>query len=187
MSASNQTSRHSLGRPGPVIWMLMISVALNGLLLGLLIASNPARKHAFPDSAPPLSIRTETVDPRRFLRTLPPQRRKEILTKAFQSLDLPADEQPRRLFARLRQAKRKAHHLLQAKTLDKQKLEAVLTEIRQTNAKLAKTGDALMLAMLDQITPEERAKALKSLRRNRKGQGKKSRPNRPKRQEQDRP
>ncbi len=165
----NKQATPARSKLSPLLVLILLSVSVNGLLLGLLLASRPHSPSGLPQHTRQISIRTDTADPRRLLRGLPPARRQQILHKAFQTLDLPKSEQPRVLFARLHKAKRKVHRLLKADKIDIDQLKQVQSEIRALNGKLAKTGDALMLAVFEQLTPEERAQALKSLRKGRPG------------------
>jgi uncharacterized membrane protein len=102
--------------------------------------------------------------PRHLVRTLSPERRKQVMTIALKNLKAEGGEHPRKLFKQLRQAKTKTMRLLQADELDTKAIEQSLADIRSLNQKLAVSGDALMIEVLAQLTPEERKAAEQTLK-----------------------
>ncbi len=145
---------------------LLVSMAVNGLLIGLLLS-----KHVKPDIAkstyPPAHNTRQVMpnNPRHLVRTLSPERRKQVMTTAMKNLETQNAEHPRKLFKSLRQAKLKTMRLMNADALDTAAVEQSLVEIREINQKLAVSGDALMVEVLAQLSPEERKTAREALRK----------------------
>ena len=104
------------------------------------------------------------ADPRRIVRTLPQARRKQVMMSAMKKLKLQKSEHPRQIFKQLRKARIEMMRLLRADEIDTVAIEQSLSEIRILNQKLAVSGDALMLEVLAQLTPEERKTALAAMR-----------------------
>jgi len=142
---------------------LLISVAINGLLGGVLLS-----KHNHQTERPNISSRQDVFkavpnNPRHFLRSLSPERRKQVMTTAIQNLQADGRARPRKLFKKLRQEKRKTMRLLRAEEIDIKAVEQSLANIRALNQKLAISGDALMIEVLAQLTTEERKAAGQAL------------------------
>lgn len=139
---------------------LLVSIALNGLLVGLLLSKQvnhrPSDNNVTP---PPNSVQTMPNNPRHLVRSLSPERHKQVMSSAMRNLKLQGEDQPRKLFKRLRQAKLKTMRLLRADELDMVAVEKSLADIRDINQKLAVSGDALMVEVLGQLTTEERKAA----------------------------
>ncbi|MCF6219755.1 MAG: periplasmic heavy metal sensor [Robiginitomaculum sp.] len=144
---------------------LLISIAVNGLLAGLLLSKQV--KPAGPGSDWSRSqhaVQIRPNGPRHLVRNLPPERRKQVMMTAMKNLESQGNEHPRKLFKRLRQAKHKTMRLLRAEELDTKAIEQSLAEIRTLNQKLAVSGDALMIEVLAQLTSAERKAAEAALR-----------------------
>ena len=154
------------------IWLiiLMISIALNGLLGGMLLALRTPPPQAPTDSPPAFSRKTgagkkmgAALHPRRLLRALPNERRQQVMTAALKNLAAQDKAQPRQLFKRLRRQKREIRKILRTQPLDMDALVAAQAQMRTLNQELAVSGDALMVEILRQLTPEERALAFKAM------------------------
>ena len=145
---------------------LLVSLAVNGLLIGLLISKQVEPKIGKPELQPTQN-RAQVMpnNPRHLVRTLSPERRKQVMTTAMKNLETQGAEHPRRLFKGLRQAKLKTMRLMNAEELDTAAIEQSLAEIREINQKLAVSGDALMIEVLAQLSPEERKQAREALRK----------------------
>lgn len=144
---------------------LLISVAVNGLLAGLLISKQVEPASPSAQSLPPIqgSMRAQS-NPRHLVRTLSPERRKQVMTTAMRNLKAEGGTHPRKLFKQLRQAKVRTMRLLRADELDTKAIEQSLADIRALNQKLAVSGDALMIEVLAQLTPAERKTAAEALK-----------------------
>jgi uncharacterized membrane protein len=148
---------------------LLVSIAVNGLLGGILLSkqaqhgSTDLRKSTMQSSPGGLE-QTSSNDPKHLVRALSPERRKMVMVTAMKNLTESGKEHPRRLFKRLRQAKHKTMQLLRADELDTAAIEQSLADIRDLNKKLAVSGDALMIEILAQLTPEERRAAREAVR-----------------------
>ncbi len=140
---------------------LLLSIAINGFLAGWVISQ---KNHKTPEMheivMPSAPSQAFTSEPRRLVFNLPPARRRQVMTTAFKKLKLQQGQHPRQIFKQLRRAKTDMRVLLRANTLDMDAIEKSLAEIRALNQQLAVSGDALMLEVLAQLTPEERKKAL---------------------------
>lgn len=144
---------------------LLMSIAVNGVLAGLLISKGLHPNMGEPDSAHVQSpLHAMPADPRRIVRTLPQARRKQVMMSAMKKLKLQKSEHPRQIFKQLRKARIEMMRLLRADEIDTVAIEQSLSEIRILNQKLAVSGDALMLEVLAQLTPEERKTALAAMR-----------------------
>jgi len=150
---------------------LLISIAINGLLAGLLLSKQVKPIPEGVDVSPTRgSMEIAPNNPRHLVRTLEPARRKQVMTTAMKNLKGQGNENPRQLFRQLRQAKMKTMRLLRTDELDIKAIEQSLAEIRTLNQKLAVSGDALMIEVLTQLTPAERKAAEEAIktRENRK-------------------
>lgn len=155
---------------------LLVSIAVNGLLIGLLLSkqTKPSRDGTnMPSFQGSMQIAPKMApsDPRYLVRILEPARRKQVMKTAMKNLKLQGTEHPRHLFKKLRQAKFNTMRLLRADELDIKAVELSLAEIRTLNQKLAISGDALMIEVLQQLTPAERKaaeRALKNREKNRR-------------------
>lgn len=158
------------------IWIiaLLISIAVNGLLAGLLLSKQIKPGPPGLDMSPTRGSMQSENHPQHLVRTLSPERRKQVMTTALKNLKAEGGEHPRKLFKQLRQAKIKTMRLLRAEELDTTAIEQSLADIRTLNQKLAVSGDALMIEVLAQLTPEERKAAEQALKnskhRRRRGQ-----------------
>lgn len=150
------------------IWIiaLLVSIAINGLLVGLLLSKQVNPGGDDPGALPtPNSVQIAPNNPRHLVRILEPDRRRQVMTQAMKNLRQQGGENPRQLFRQLRRAKMKTMRLLRADELDTQAIEQSLAEIRTLNQKLAVSGDALMLEVLTQLTPEERKAAEQAIKK----------------------
>ena len=157
---TNAASRNSW------IIALLVSMALNGLLIGLLLSKQVQPKTGNP-AIPPTRTTMQAMpnNPRHLVRTLSPERRKQVMATAMKSLKSEGKERPRRLFKQLRHAKLKTMGLMSADDMDAEAIEKSLADIREINQKLAISGDALMVEVLGQLTLEERQQAREALRK----------------------
>lgn len=165
------------------IWILTLfaSVALNGLLAGILISNQagpksadlqiapfiPAPQHSVKRRAPrngPLA--SEAYDnPRVLISHLSPPRRKEVMGRAMKHIRTRSERSPHELLIELRKSHKQTLELLRADTLDPDALKTILAKNRELKQRLALQGDALVLEMLNQLTPEERKATVRSLRK----------------------
>ena len=145
---------------------LLVSMAVNGLLVGLLLSKQIQPDIVRPELPPAQNAqRIVPNNPRHLVRTLSPKRRKQVMTTAMKNLDVKGEGHPRPMFKLLQQAKMKTMSLLGADELDTAAIEQSLADIRALNQKLAVSGDALMLEVLAQLTPEERKTAREALQK----------------------
>jgi len=144
---------------------LLVSIALNGVLVGLLLSKQVKPNIGTPKVLPVQNtMRVMPNNPRHIVRTLSPERRKQVMATALKSLKSQDAGHTRRVFKQLRQAKLKTMDLMSADVLDTVAIEQSLADIRELNQKLAVSGDALMIEILAQLTPEERKTAREALR-----------------------
>jgi len=145
---------------------LLVSIVVNGLLLGLLW-SNHVKHRSYRANLPQPQNTMKALpnNPRHLVRSLSPERHKQVMTTAMENLKLKGESRPRKLFKQLRQAKLKTINLLGAEELDMAAIEKSLTDIRTINQKLAISGDAIMIEVLGQLTPEERKAASKTIQK----------------------
>ncbi len=151
------------------IFALIVSVALNGLLAGILIAKQnaPARSpETFAQSMPKHGPRGQGFDsPKALIGHLPHERRKTVLKSASKHIRANMNEHPRRLFAALRRSRKQTIAIINAETLDTQALKASLETTRQIKDKLASHSNALILEITQQLTLDERRASLPALRK----------------------
>jgi len=172
--------------PTRKIWSiaLPVSLVMNGLMFGLLLSGvlkpetvviqapqtiNDTIKNQ-PQNRPqnrPQSSKTLPEDPRRFMRALPVERRKQVMVAAYKSLNYKAGERPRQLLRQLRRAERHSIKLLKAEDFDLKAIEKSLAETREIKHKLAISGDAMIIEVLNQLTPKEREDALLAMQNQR--------------------
>ena len=158
MSDAGKSNGVSLG-----MVVLIASIALNGLMAGFIIAKTNAPNPTVVERPqnPPKGGQN-VGDARRIVGHLAPERRREILDTALKNLDISADERPRVLFQQRRLARRKSIEIATAEPLDSQAIAQALKDVREINEKLAVQGDALILEVLQLMTPEERKQAAQS-------------------------
>ncbi|PHR92382.1 MAG: hypothetical protein COA69_08365 [Robiginitomaculum sp.] len=165
------------------VWILTLfaSVALNGLLAGVLISNQAGPKSADLQIAPfmpaphqavkkrPLRngpLAGEAYDaPRMLISHLSPPRRKEIMGRAMKHIKTRSERSPHTLLIELRKSHKQTLALLRADTLDQDALKTILAQNRELKQRLALQGDALVLEMLKQLTPEERKATVRALRK----------------------
>ncbi|PHS35100.1 MAG: hypothetical protein COA91_13670 [Robiginitomaculum sp.] len=164
------------------IWLLALPVSLvmNGLMFGLLL-SGVLKPETVVIQAPqtindtiknqlqnrPQSSKTLPEYPRRFMRALPVERRKQVMVAAYKSLNYKAGERPRQLLRQLRRAERHSIKLLKSEDFDLKAIEKSLAETREIKHKLAISGDAMIIEVLNQLTPKEREDALLAMQNQR--------------------
>ncbi|MBL4869994.1 MAG: periplasmic heavy metal sensor [Robiginitomaculum sp.] len=157
------------GNDNPNLWIfaLIISIGLNGLLIGLLMANfmGPNATHMTKGKMLTTAPLTSAYEhPQKLLRRFEPRRRREIIAQAMQHSRLETSIPPRKLMRDLRKARKQTLHLLQSPDLNIQTLEAQLKKTRLLKDKLGRQGDILVLEIFKQLTPDER-KAIGQVRR----------------------
>lgn len=160
-------AKHINGNPNAWIFALIISIGLNGLLIGLLMANymGPNKSHMPMGKMQTTGPLTSAYEhPQKLLRRFEPRRRKEIMAQAMKQSRMDAPVPPRKLLQDLRKARKQTLVLLQSPNLNIEVLEAQLQKTRQLKNKLGRQGDILVLEIFKQLTPEER-KAIGHVRR----------------------
>lgn len=163
------------------LYLLIGSVALNGLLAGMLISSSlhptPEIVSAEPSVAAQPHLDTPTRErpmqrglrrtaydnPKGLIAHLEPKRRREVMSSAMKHVKKQDLQGPRDLLLQMRTSHEQTFALLQSDTLDEAALTAHLKQNRVLKEKLAVQGDALVVEILKQLTLEERKGAIKSL------------------------
>lgn len=158
------------------IYVLVASVALNGLLAGLLIATTTQVKPeivmltdtqaGISHREPPhkMTLHRSVYDnPRGLIAHLAPERRRDVMSTAMKQLKKQDVQAPHELLMALRKSHKQTQRLLQVDTIDEQALQASLKENRVLKEKLARQGDALVLEILRQLTSKERKGAMQAL------------------------
>jgi len=148
-------------------WMivLLVSIGANGLLFGLLLS-----KQAKPNLPTVETQITKTggrvlpTEPGKFIRALPPERRKQVMIAAYKNLDYKAGDRPRQLFRKLRRAQKQTVKLIKAEDFDLKAIEKSLAETRTLKHKLSISGDAMIIEVLNQLSPQERKDAVQAMR-----------------------
>lgn len=140
------------------IMALLISVALNGLLIGLLMSGKVEQKSYVAEQAPDrrAPMMAAYDHPRKLLRHLSKARRKEIMANAMRQSRENTDIRPRELMKKMREARKRTIALLKEPNLDELAFQEQLEETRQLKDKLGRHGDALVLEIFKQLTPVER-------------------------------
>ncbi len=164
-------STQSFAKPPRNIWViaLLVSVGINGLLFGLLLSkqakpilptveAHPATKNMAHNG------QALSEDPRKFMQTLPVERRKQVMIAAYKNLDYKAGERPRQLFRQLRRAQKRTVILLKAENFDLGAIEKSLGETRKIKHKLAISGDAMIMEVLNQLSAQERKDAVQAMK-----------------------
>ncbi len=180
-------------KPDPLahnIWriVLPVSLVINGLMFGLLLSGalkpetriiqTPQAIHG-PTNTRPQTRKTLSEDPRKFLRALPIERRKQVMIAAYKNLDYQTGERPGQLFRQLRRAERRSLKLLKAEDFDLKAIEQSLAKTREIKHKLAISGDAMIIEVLSQLSEQERKDAVQALKNRQKNYKKNRRqPNR---------
>lgn len=153
MSENNAT-------PKSTAWImaLLISVALNGLLIGLLMSGKVGQKTYMAEQAQgrraPMMAAYD--HPQKLLRHLSKARRKEIMANAMLKTREDTGTHPRELMRRMRKARKRTTALLREADFDEGAFQEQLEETRQLKDKLSRQGDALVLEIFKQLTPVER-------------------------------
>ena len=153
------------------VFALIASVAINGLLGGLLLAKGIGPKAGGQHATPPVQIaavNTGPHNPRRLLRSLPPARRKQVLRAAMKQIKYAGGERPRALMQKLRTARQSTLQIAMAEPLDEAALKLVQAQVRELQQDLAIQSDALIVEVLKQLNPDEKQKALESLKTKRR-------------------
>lgn len=154
------------------IMALIISVALNGLLAGLLMSGKVGHKPYMVEGQPsqPAPMMAGNDNPRRLLRHLDQARRKEIMVTAMKQTRKNEHMSHRELMKELRVARRQILVLLQSPELDEAAFQEQLAHSRQLKDKLGRQGDALVLEIFKQLTPAERKSLGKAGRKKKSNQ-----------------
>lgn len=142
----------------PDIWILalILSVALNGLAIGYLLAIKKEGVNPQP-GAPMSSVQGTNVDsPRRILRPLPPQRRRQAMQAALREMRRDGHINPRRQFREHILAKRHIAEIIGSEPFDVRALEQALAKARTSREALAVQGDRLMVEIMKTLNAEER-------------------------------
>lgn len=162
------------------VFALIASIAINGLLGGLLLAKGMGPKQGGQEIPPPqiATVNAGPNNPRRLLRSLPPARRKQVLRAAMKQSRTSASERPRVLMQKLRTARENVLQIAMAEPLDEAALKLAQANVRKLQQDLAAQSDALITEVLKQLTPEEKLKALESMKQQRR-----RRPNRRRQQD----
>jgi len=144
--------------------VLIASVALNGLLAGMLLAGKNT------SGPPPVQVRAQQQsgaalpsDPRRMLNHLPKQRRQQVLKRALRGIDSGERKKFRSLRHDLEAARRQVFLKAEVEPLDIAAFEKSLVDLGHARNNLTKASDKLIVKILQELTPEERQTALKSL------------------------
>jgi len=114
------------------------------------------------------SERALSTEPRKFVRALPPERRRQVLTAAYNNVNLKDGERPHQLFRKLRQAQRQTVKLIKAEDFDLKAIEKSLAKTRELKHKLAISGDAMIIEVLSQLSTQERKDSVQAMRNRRK-------------------
>lgn len=177
------TSETKAHKPDRWVWALIGSIALNGLLIGFLLASQ-GRKVNPPDRPPAvITVGADTTNPNRMLRALEPKRRRQIMHKALKEVRKQNGHNPRALLRELRAAKAQAMRIAAQEPLDIPALENAMQTMRALRENLAVQGDALMIEIMKQMTPEER-RAVATKMRHQRGRKAERRQNRKRMQDE---
>lgn len=172
-------------KPSLGIIVLLVSVAVNGLLAGLLLSSGP-----IPTLHKPVPVvRTDVVlqgEPRRILRQLPPQRRRQVMQQALKEIKSTDKRQYRQLTNQITKARRNVFEQASRDTLDIVALEQAMNTLQSANTNLTTASDTLMVHILQNLTREERKTALASIQEQQAQRRRRAERNR-QRQNQNRP
>ncbi len=146
--------------PKTTVWILalIVSIALNGLLVGLLMSAKVAPKPFLADK-PPVRTQPAMADfehPQKLLRHLEPARRRQIMAKAMKNMRESNQPPPHVLMKELRQARKQTLMLLKSPDLDENAFREQLSKARQIKEQLGRQGDMLVLEIFKQLTPDER-------------------------------
>lgn len=168
------------------LYLLIGSVALNGLLAGMLISSFLQPKPEIVSPEPSVTTQTQISpstrerpaqrglqrtaydNPKGLIAHLEPVRRREVMSSAMKQFRKQDLQGPRDLLVQLRNSHKHAFLLLQADPLDEAAFKEHLKENRVLKEKLAVQGDALIVEILKQLTHEERKGAIQSLHKARR-------------------
>ena len=152
------------------VFALIASIAINGLLGGLLLAKGLGSKPAAPETAPAkvATVSTGPNNPRKILRALPVQRRKQVLRAAMKNIKPAAGERPRVLFSRLHKAQKHVLEISQKDKFDEEALKLALADVRRLKQDVAMQGDALIIEVLKLLTPAEKQLALENMKTGRR-------------------
>ena len=142
--------------------MLIISLALNGLLIGYIAGRHSVDKSAKPQIPHIVSFRKKQQTTKRLLKALPKERREMVLRRAIKRLKVkqPDYTPPNKIISRLRAQKRKAKLLMRQDKINVAEIAKAQADIRALEAKLAKNSDLLLLFLLEELDPQERKKLI---------------------------
>jgi len=169
--------------PGPrqklsvAVIVLIVSIALNGLLAGLLISGGGPNSNVRPLAA----VQTATVlqgNPRRLLRQLAPARRRVVIKQALKDTRTFQRGQYAQLYREVVKARYDVFAQAGSETLETNALDQALTDLQIANANLAEASNALLVRIFQNLTPEERETVLASYRDQHRRPGRKNRQNR---------
>ena len=168
MSGANMSSENmSTAKNNPIsmgMIVLLVSVALNGLLAGVILAkkTNPVPGPEQVGAPRAVSISTP-ADPRRVLRQLSPERRRAVLKSAMQAVPRKDRQQFRELRTALGKAEQAVFEAASAEDYDPDALRTALQDLSAARAKLGQASDLLLANIWTQLTPAERKTALDAM------------------------
>ena len=148
------------------VYLLLVSVALNGILAGVIISKKAAPAPATQGQQihmPRSQALTMSADPRRILRHLSPERRRIVLKKAMQAVPKAEKRQFRRLRASLHKAEQAVFSAANTDEFNAATLRQALAVLGSVRTDLGKASDALMINIWAELTPQERKTSLSAL------------------------
>ena len=161
---SETTQRHARSWFSPGVFILLLSVALNGLLGGMLLAGMGDKTSAAPHTVPITDVIALTGEPQRIIRQLPPQRRRIVLRQALKNVAQTDRRQYRRMTAAYNKAKRHVFELSSASTLDTKALSRAMADMQSAHDRLATASNELMVQVLAEMTDTERLMVMEKLK-----------------------
>ncbi len=161
-----------------VFWMLLLSLAINLLIIGGFTGLVIAKKQMPPPpslvqngSGPPPAAASQSFDGRRFFRALPASEKRRA-----RSVMASHQQEHRQQVARVRKAKRQVNQLLKSNTLDVETVKVALHELRQAEAAESGFGQMIVLEILKDMDAEARIQVIQKM--NRPAAKRQPRPNR---------
>jgi len=178
--SAQKTNQFSIG-----MIVLLASVALNGALAGVIIAkkTNPVPSSKQQMQTPRGVNFSAPADPRRVLRHLSPERRRDVLKKAMKAVPSKDRQQFRKLRAALGQAEKAVFEAARAENYNPETLSTALGDLSAARGKLGQASDVLLANIWEELTQEERTAALEAMRRQNQRQQKGQQRRRQKRQD----
>jgi uncharacterized membrane protein len=161
---SGSTERHDRSWFSPGVVVLLLSVALNGLLGGVLLADMGDKTSAAQHTVPITEAIALTGEPQRIIRQLPPQRRRVVLRQALKNVAQTDRRQYRRMTAAYNKAKRHVFELSSAPTLDTKALAQAMIDMQSAHDRLATASNELMVQVLAEMTDAERLMVMEKIK-----------------------